>query len=399
MSFWYGRSRSSGPRVILLVTVLVVGVGLAGCTTMFGEEEPLPEGTDAADQMTELEGYSATVLTNVSTPNGTERYRYDLQMAPASSKYRFEVMAPPAREGNVVLSNGTVTWRYNATTGNATRTEHEGIDQATLDRQYLERLVDSSTSDETFEADPGSISVSPVPVVPGASGSGGDSTTVKVAQLRVDYRGTDTVAGRDAYVIDLHAADESGPRYNRTVWLDQEYFVTLRQHLVVETGDRRREMTSRHENVTFGPDFDAGTFQFDTSRDVRLTGDFETTAYDSRSELAANTDLRVPEPDLSAGYSLLLAQTFASEDARGVELVYQRAVSTITVGSLIDENRAEPTEYGDPIDLGNVTAYYERQGEAGRIYWVCAEKAYVVSGDVSRETLRSVAESIGCPRA
>lgn len=394
---------------IVAVVVLAVVLSALGLVVFWPADESgnasKPIGQNASDRLTSLDGYTATVETTSTFGNNSTRIVQRVWARPGTGERRTETLEGPGP--TLTVSNGSVRWHYNRTTNNVTRYDISGSgQQANQQGEFIERIftrlnVTSSALEEskTASVTPGSA---PLPAVPSSRSSGPDpSESVTAAdEFGVSYNGTDTVAGREVYVISIQpdTADNASlyDEYRQTMYVDSEYFLPLKQEIVAEFDGQRFESTTVYRNVTFEPGLDDDRFTFDPPENatVKLTNLGNVQTYDSRSELQTSVDLPVPDPDVPASFELDSVRSFDGQ-IRFATLQYANETSTLSVG-VSNRTDLNATDY-EELTVDGRTVRYQQFGTSKSVAWNCGGYRYSVSGSaVSQGLLLEIAGSIEC---
>lgn len=375
-------------RTLLLLVAVVAALSLAGCSALSGDDVPLPNGTEAAESYRSLDGYSATVTVEQST-EPDQRFR--IWVDPAGGSSRSAVLAPPSRDGNVAVANETTIVNYNATTNEYIRISTSGDDRFDRGAQRIADAVSAAREDETT-SDAAPVGGAPLPVVPDSGSSSDD------AQFVVDYEGTTSVAGRTAYVLNYTAAgDRTQGVLQQKIWLDSEYFVTLKATQVSRLDGNRSTYDLTLSNVSFDADFAPERFEFDPPAGATLneSDSFDLTSFDSRAALVDATAIAVPEPAVPDRYRLVTAQRIHGVAFDAVQLQYRAGTSGIFVTKTTEQSYANTTA-GEVVSIGGQSGRYRSSGVRSIVVWECNGYVYTVVGDVQKSTLLDVARSVAC---
>ncbi len=245
---------------LALVALLVV---VAGCqapavpSTDGADGDPDPEAVfeGAFVHADDLEAVSGERTTFVSDGEATRTERVAVAERPYV-EYRSEVRESDAvdRVGDVYVSNATGSWWYDPDANVASVYE--------ADDPYENEDVRAARADEADR---------------------------QVEFYDLEYRGTETVADREAHVLSVEAKEEAVTEglsvlvgdtefvyaletvdptdelevTEQTIWIDAEYEYPLKERVVAETADGgTAELTERFETVRF-EDVDDGTFAFE----------------------------------------------------------------------------------------------------------------------------------------
>ena len=369
-----------------VVCGLAVALLLAGCVGLSDDTPDLPDGDEAVERFASVDVYNQTVVTQSTVDNETTEVRIERTVRPATGE-QYQVTY---RDGNrtVTVSNGTTRWIYRPAVNEVTRIQTEGTNQT----QQVERLRDLVDSLETDEA---GAPVTPiVPVFPSDSPASGGSfnATGYSEPIETEYRGVETVGTHDSYVVGLESAETSEREISQTLYYDTESFVLMRAEYSITTGDSQIEGQMRVRNISLNPPVDDSTFEFDPPDDATVvTPGIE--RFENESELRQAADTEVPEPSVPAGFEFergtVVDQGVSLQYSDGPRSIFVVTRSTASVGG----DESEQVDYRGRS--------YNLTREYGRILvdWRCGDTVYSVEGNVDRDTLLEVGDSIECPTA
>lgn len=382
-----GRQR----RTVLVIVCLVVLVVFAGCSFPEGESG-LPDGETAADRYASMDGLTGTLEISYSGDTDGETRSAVLKVVPRNSSYRMELLEPERKAGNVILLNRSYFLRYNASTDELTRVDTAGVNRTQRASERIRRFVERVNGNAEATAE--SVGVSTVPVVPGGKAT---PTGTNLSDIEYTYQGTDTVHGRQTYVVTRRSGNDSQRQLNQTIWIDTETFTTLRVDSVTRVDGERSTYRLRFRNVTFDPDFEADTFTFDPPANAAVdeSRSLNQTAYETRSALEADTNVAVPEPELPEGFSFDSARRTVGADTHEIGLAYRRGTERIFVSKQAGSAVNESVD-GDPVTVGNRTARYATYGSGGRLSWTCDGYRYTIVGSLAKEQLVAIGETMVC---
>ena len=375
-------------------------------------------GADAAERIAAIDGLAATVRTRSTglDLNGTNRSDLStvarLQVRPDTGERRIETSSGSPSGAALVVSNGTTTWSYDRAANEARRIDATRLNGAVFARQgeQIERLFARLERTATSPADTGDAGPGVVSFPGTAMTRPGPTPSVPADGYGVELVGAERVDGRTAYVLSVDAEDGANGTfgdYSRTMWIDADRYFPLKQRTAFTTADGDRvTFTTTYTNVSFDPDFEPGTFEFEPPANATVTdtGIDGPESYDSRAALAANTTDPVPDPTVPPDFSLDTARRFESGNVSSVGLVYtnetaQFAVSRVAFdgpapGNLTAANRSRATA----ITVDGRNGSYSRMGPYAAVVVHCGESRLSVSGTaVSKALLTTVAASVDCP--
>lgn len=257
----------SRQRVALGITLVAIAVVLAGCSVVSvpgangddGEPGPDPDPVDVFEgafvHSEDLEAVSGERTTVVSDGETTTSETVAVVERPYV-EYRSEVLesAVADREGDVYVSNATGSWWYYPDSN----------------------VVHEYRADEPYDSDE-------------VRAARADEADRQADFYDIAYLGTETVADREAHVVDVTMTDEVVTEgfsllvgdtefvyaietvdpatelevTEQRLWIDAEYDFPLREEVILEDDDGNEYLLSeRFESVEFD-DVDDDTFSFD----------------------------------------------------------------------------------------------------------------------------------------
>lgn len=397
------RFERSG-RQVALVVLITMSVLLAGCSSFQptgGSTPTPPSASKAATQHEEVDGVEMTINVTRQHEGNRSWTVQEIATRPQTREFRNIVRStgPPSADergslapGSRVVSNGSVRYLYPADSDRVFRSDVSDVSRNRSEQiRRLVAAVNDDTNDPIRHPD---LGLSPLPIVPAGSGSAtseNDSTRWRDEMVTVQYRGTETVAGRNTYVLDLQPVGENASLLDATLWLDTEYLYPIKRHTVIVSHGERYEFTSIPQNVTFNPDFSPGTFSVESGSISENVSVVETESYDSYSEMAADIDRPLPEPDVPPGFEF--ESGFRSDGERSqVSVTYtKRRGESIRVSVFGESGRLTGGQREVIRGQRVVLRTYEGQRH---LVWNDDERQYSVSGTVTNQTLRHVAASI-----
>lgn len=380
---------------LLTATVLLVvlgGIALAGVafTDVFVDDSD-PDGDELIEHALEGDADPETVHGTTTSeyvgPNETVETASEVWLRPGSDYYRVESIASDdSRDrADVVAANGSLAWFYHEDAGEVYRYDLEEVGLvSTHDRGYYERLV--ATFDATFVE-------------------------------------TETVAGREAYVVRLTPPEEApsiGVLVGETeyripisdsaddmavdahyVWLDTEYLYPLQERTELEGSDgTTAATTTTFESITFDGDLSTDRFEFEPPADAEVV-DATRTELDTYATVAKAVDatglplptvdeLAVPDRFEFRSVSVLEndGETFAS-------LVFEADSEQFSV--TVSERRHD-FDRGVERTVDGREARIVHRPTGPALQWNCDGYGHQVFGLYDEDELVAVAESIDCGR-
>ncbi|THE66018.1 outer membrane lipoprotein carrier protein LolA [Salinadaptatus halalkaliphilus] len=247
------------PRRLVLAVGLVVLVALLGGCVALPTTDDTPDPADVfedtfvhSDDLEDIHGERTTTVTH-----GDESRTEVVAVAERPYvEYRSEILESPAedRVGAVYVSNATAAWQYLPESNTATVYEAA--------EPYDNDVVEAARADEADR---------------------------QRDRYDLEYRGTETVADREAHVLAVEATNESVADgisllvgdtefvyaletvepsddlavTEQTIWIDTEYAYPLKETVVAEVDGETYEYSERFEDITFNDGLDDQTFAFE----------------------------------------------------------------------------------------------------------------------------------------
>lgn len=367
------------------VAVLALTALLAGCSGLSDDDPDIPDGDEAAERLSSVTVYNQTLITQSTVGNETgEEVRVERTVRPATGE-QYQVTR---RDGNrtVVVSNGTTRWLYQPVTNRVTRTQLEDTTQF-RNAEQLRDLVNSLETDDTAES-------SVAPVVPifasGESASAGSFNVTGYSEPVVtEYRGVETVSGRDTYVIRLESPNSSDRQIQQTLYYDTESFLLMGAEYSLTTGDSHIHGEMRVQNLTLNPSVGNSTFEFDPPDSATVvTNEFQ--RYQNRSELRRASRVQTPDPSVPEGFDFESGTVFK----QNVSLRYTSGPANIFVARTDTDSLHDDSEQ---VDYRGRTYFLAEEHGRTALHWRCDDSVYSVRGRLDRDTLLGVGDSIECP--
>lgn len=395
------RRLSTRRTPVLLLALALVLAGCSGIAIDSGSDtsDP-PSGEVAADAFAAIETINATMIFRYDRPYENLTVKRDYLLQPQRNHVRVETLAPPTRAGNVVVSNASTVWRYNATKNAVRVQEYRGATRSDIVERKLEYIFDRLNDSAEAEEPSSGVGVSPLPVVPSGDGAGGN---VSLTNVSIEYEGTATVAGRTAHVVHIEANESVTGLRNQTVWFDAETFYQLKARTVMVRNGQESRVTQRVVRASFGEEVAPARFEFSPPADATVedVGSLQVRTFETRAALAANASMSLPDPQLPASFTFTEGRHIVSEDdgerTNSTSQILTRGVnSLVVVESESTESFANLTanETVQALTVGDRDAYYLTEGPA--LLWTCDDHLYQLSGAFPRERMVAIAESMVC---
>ena len=246
----------------------------------------------------------------------------------------------------------------------------------------------------------------------------------------IDYAGTETVADREAHILELLPPDDAVAELSldvragdiehqfplfeaesdetwylsaETWWVavDSDYPVKQRIEWTNEEGEAVATTTRAYEELTVGVDHDDETFEFEPPADAEVTEPLfpDTEEFDDLEGAEDTLPYDVPEPTVPEGYSLerISVATFDNQtiqdNATTLMMTYFDGTDSLTVHVTDDEHRTAEDDLVE-TGVGDVDAYLFVTRDRPELVWECDGLEYRVTSSLDVEILSDVADSL-----
>ena len=296
------------PRRVLVAGAVVAVVAAAAILGVLStsQQSAKPVGANASDRVAAIDGVEATVRTTIRRGNRTNQTLRRVKMRPNDGKVRSESVGDPTAGPELVVSNGSITWRYDRDNGTVRRTD--ATTQQLVPGDRIEQLFRQAQANETSRSTP-EQGISPLPAVP-RGGQTPSQPRVSVADVNgtynVEYEGTDTVDDRRVYVLHITAEGNGATDYrnfSQRLWIDAEWYMPLKYRTTWVADEETVETSVQYSNVSFNPGLSSDNFTFEMPEDAALvTPDLGTDAsdrLDALNSISATNTMRLTGLDIN----------------------------------------------------------------------------------------------------
>lgn len=377
-----------------LVLVLVVSAGCLGD----GGESALPDSETVSESLGSVDAINATVSLEVTTGNETTNLTMDLVRRTSSGEFRATVKQKSPDVRYRMVSNGSTMWVYNHSTNTATRFDIGGIrTRWNSSVESVSGVFDALQQSEDDEP----VSISPLPMVPGGSSASGANVGMgsmpAMGNVSLSYEGTESVGGRDAYVVDVQPVSNQSVVTNGTFWFDTERYLPIKSVYEMSIGGQHREVTRTYRNLTYDPSIPEGAFTFEAPPNATVeTRSNSISVYQSLSDLEDATELSVPEPDVPDGYAFAQASTAVQGENTTLAIQYSNGDGTVIVAKQRGPAVNLTSDDGERVSIADREGTYRSVQGTSTLSWSCEGTRYVVQGSLSKSELVTIAESMAC---
>jgi len=364
-------ARNSRRTVLaILLTAAVLTGGLAGVTfaetptTTDAQTTESPDDEDVidsfVDRLSSLETVQFTRTTRSTFDNETTTVRAHVEADVEDGRKRVETTGLDARSNRTMLVNESTIRVYDATDNTISEYENRG----TTVLPTIQPLANESL-------------------------------------LTYSFQGTETVEGTETYVLEATPERDGAADGGTSVTLhvDTETYFPVRIESGTTTAGKTFSSTTTFENVTLDEGIPNSTFTLDVPENATEPSETvgsNVSTYDSRDELAAETELSVPDPEIPDRFSFERGTIVDSGDYHRLTLRYTDGNSSFSLNA-----RSEPIggyDYNDSdryetVEIGDVTGHRHATEDITVLHWEDG-RSYSLYGEIGSETAMNVAESI-----
>lgn len=374
---------------VVVAVGLVVLVGAMGTIVATDDD---PDGDSLVETTFEQQPESVHGVRTISVESGGETVETTIRVwERPPTDHRSEVLSSTGAEspGDLIVSNSSTTWTYDAETNEAVRIAHD-------------------------DSEPDPAATRP------------DAETIR-SSYDVEYRGTETVGGVETHVVELTPTenrsldraivltvgdaeyalsvgdpDDSADDHTvgvETLWIDPDTGYWLQQR--VETagaGDEPMTITTTYEKLSVDDGISDDQFDYVPPENATVLEPPRHETFDDRDQLAEASPIPVPDPDLPPSAELDDAALEYSDGNATVSLLYDSADGPLWIA--VSETELSVTDAGDPreTDVGAVNGTLVEFPTMSAIVWECSGYHYDVSAQLPDRELVEFAESVGCQR-
>lgn len=359
-------------RAILITGLVLFLVAAAGCTGDMASDEIASKAQEKYDS---IESYRGTIIIEapglMATEGSDEVRRMEAEMAfKKPDMNRVEYVSEDKR-GDITVTNGSTTWIYDASENSVRVIERVGEAPAETDiGPFVKNMM------ERFD---------------------------------VSLRGTGTVSGRDCYVLELTPKEEQKMVGNQTVWIDREHWMPIKIESELTVRNETVTNTVLYRDMEFNVEIPDSEFEFEVPENATVEESTITPPekYSSFDEAQQNTDFELKEPTyLPEGYEF--DDAFVMSEGRVVSLNYGRG----TEGLVLTQRQAPKGAEGDievvggpgdaeseTVEVNGRNATLRKMGPSDdfrRLSWGCGDLIMSLSGELDKDELIKMAESVEC---
>jgi len=400
--------RSSIVRFIVPLAIAILLVG-AGCTSS-GVTSPATTKTNAStpsktaqntttsmtgqaivrhinEHYRTLQSYRGTFRsTGTMSGNATEPVTKEIWARPGRGDQRIETLRPNRSAGNLVVSNESVSWRYNVVQNTATKRE--------------------SRTGTT-----GSNSSSPTQF----DGISRNATK----RYHFSDEGNATVSGHATYKIRL--TPKNGTKNarlvdNETLWLDTQYWFPIKRRIVLSAFNHTTVSTRTFTNITFDTKIPDRRFTFhppngttirtpssrNTTRSTSNTTSArpKTQMYSSESAAQSHVDYTISKPSWRPpGFTIHRAYVVTYENASKAILVYTNSSGwrfRVTQLPRSAGRRLSGPTSGTHVTVNGHDGTYGKGPLSYLVRWNCSGFQHEIRARFEKQTTLEIANATAC---
>lgn len=390
--------------VILLSTVVVGGTAGDLLTDQPDPDDLVEAVVTAPEEFDTLNGVRTreTTITRVSPErSGTSMIREEVWLDPPN-KSRVDVIATNstsvAAEGDVLLINQTTLKRYKA--------DHEVM---SVDRNWEagDYLLDSEVGLDNYEA---------------------------------EYRGTETVAGRQTHVVEIEPKPNASVQaaltfhlggsnfgvmtvradrdsnatieYTTTWWIDAENLYPVKERVEIEPSDpqshpgnlKKKVQTIEYERIRFNASIPDSRFRFTPPNGTDVHQSAQPLGIDTVAEADQAAPFAVPDPPLPERFELVQAYGYVLRDNVSVSFLYSDGNDLSTSDTVHIEWNQRVTSYAEKRiieeNAGEINATVVEYASGPMVAYDCGEVRVEITADIedreNRDFAIELAESMAC---
>jgi len=214
-----------------------------------------------------------------------------------------------------------------------------------------------------------------------------------------EYTGTDTVDGKDVYVLEAVPQQErlSDTDASMTIAIDAETHFPVKIETTVDSEDFSYNTTRTYENVSLNEDVPESAFELDVPEDTTEPS-FEVpdvTTYDDHEALTASADLSVPDAELAGDYEFDSATVIDGDDYYSVSMTYTNGEESVYVTAQADSSFdwSQSEDY-EEVSVGDTTGYYAEYDDYGFLRVDSDGQSYSVHGQLDQGETVDIATAI-----
>lgn len=375
--------------VLPVLAAGVVIVGLTGgsivITGLLATGPPdTPSASEAIDRVEDLR--SVQLLSNTTRRvDGNSSWAVSEQMVRVrTGEFRSKVVATDSSRagvGSLTVSNGSVRLTRLTESDRLFRSTVDESEQ--LDLRAQVRSLFGAIGDELKRS---------VPVFPVFSAAEGEDSAAewRDTPVTVEYQGTETVAGRESYVLRLEPTVDDARLIHNTLWFDREFLYPIQHHRVIDRPEGRYEFVSTPQTVEFNPSLEDELFELDADAISSDTPVVETERFDSWTEMSETLDRPTPELAVPDGFEFVGGSRADGGD-RDLSYRYADGIGEgATVIRVWVTNRPVETVPDRTVTIAGQTVDVFAESEDTTFGWQRGGWQISVSGAVDRETLREI---------
>jgi len=374
--------RSSLPRSIaaLALALLLVSAGCSATgagpgassnssgTGSSGAPSAATIGQKADQKYANLTSYRGTMRIQTVVDGKTTSTTGRIWEKPHKHEMRMETLSPSSKAGNVVDSNGSVLWTYNATRQTVTRLKLQNFGSQTPTTDYASVL----------------------------------SNITK--KYHLTYRGKHTVAGRSTYEVSLSpkkGTPEAKFVRNETIWFDTDHWFPLKTHVTTSMGNHTTAITKTYTNISFNTGIDDSRFDYrpPANATVKKTSTPSVQTYHSVAKAQAHVNYTIVKPSpMPDGYTLKQATLSIGPNATSTTLEYDNGSGgSFLVGQKpIGGGQSTTHPPGKTITIDGQNATYGTLGNSSIISWKCGGFHHSFITELPKQTALEIANSTAC---
>ncbi|MEY7848158.1 outer membrane lipoprotein carrier protein LolA [Natrarchaeobius sp. A-rgal3] len=397
---------TNGPLIGMLAAVLaVVAFGVGGAVVV----EHLDDDPDADELVADVVDDHG----GIETLQATERSEHELHHVGdddptvVAMDAQVELRPPDQRRTEIRSKSGSADVPDVTVVNGSTRTHYVADDDQVM--------VDDDSDWEAIQYSPETF----------------------LESIETEYVGTDTVDGREAHVVEIHAAenasgdgglgvlvgdteyvlgsadetDATNVTKTMTWWIDVEATYPIKEQIVTEYDEPRqhaleRERTVRtvtYENVRFDEPIPDDRFAFEPPPETDVVEPVDSVDVSTFDDADGAVPFPVSEPTLPDSFELVIVTASEFEGDATVQFLYRNGESLEDdeiMGRITERPPAYGSEDVETEGVGDVDGAFVSTPMGTTLVWHCGDVRYELTPDVDGNDeafALDVADSMGCP--
>jgi len=339
-----------------VVLIVLLSLLLSGCIWGMSAEQI---GEKMQEKYDSLEDYRGTMITSFETDGQTTIHEARFAFK-KPGKSRYEYLSPEEMRGNIMVSDGETMWIYDAGKNEVQKVTMPKYEMPEID--YGEIIRDM------------------------------------MEKYNVDLQGSESVSNRDCYVLVLTPKDENATMRQK-LWVDKEYWMPMRIEMEMEFGGKTMKSWVEYRDMEFNVGIPDSEFEFEVPEGAEVTEKEipMPEMFNSVEEAQEEVDFTILVPEyIPEGYEFERAIVIDIKDEKSVSLSYKKGVEILSLTESMGEEITGSLEGAEKVDINGREGEYIKMGMNKLLRWDCDGLSLSLMGELDKEELLKVAESVDC---